>query len=66
MPSTASEGSTATKLFTMITNYCPHVNLATVQRKYFNESKGEFTRYKIYYLFINRSSNGSTTSCDRI
>jgi DNA mismatch repair protein MSH4 len=40
MPNTVCEGATATKLYTMISNYCPHVNLATVQRKYFNESKG--------------------------
>ena len=41
MPNTVCGTGTATKLFTMISNYCPHVNLATVQRKYFNESKGK-------------------------
>ena len=40
MPTTACEGGTATKLFNLISNHCLHANLATVQRKYFNESKG--------------------------
>ena len=41
MPNTACEGDSTTNLFHKISNYCPHVNLATVQRKYFNEGKGK-------------------------
>ena len=40
MPNTVCEGTTVTKLFKMVTNHCPQANLATVQRKYFNEGKG--------------------------
>lgn len=54
MPNTACEGGTATKLFSMISNYCPRVNLATVQRKYFNESKGVvvWRRCAIIYILL--------------
>lgn len=40
MPSTACEGGVETKLFSLIRDLMPNANLATVQRKYFNESKG--------------------------
>lgn len=40
MPSTAWEGGNMTKLFKLISDEIPLANLATVQRKYFNETKG--------------------------
>ena len=42
MPSTACEGGKMTKLFKLILDQLPSVNVATVQRKYFNENKGHF------------------------
>lgn len=44
MPNTVCEGTTVTKLFKMVTNHCPQANLATVQRKYFNEGKGLYIK----------------------
>ena len=41
MPSTACEAGKMTKLFKLILEQLPSVNLATVQRKYFNENKGD-------------------------
>jgi len=40
MPNTACEAGNMTKLFQLISEQFPDTNLATVQRKYFNESKG--------------------------
>ena len=40
MPSTVCDGSTVTKLFNIISSQCSNANIATVQRKYFNENKG--------------------------
>ena len=40
MPNTACEGGNMTKLFQLISEQFNDTNLATVQRKYFNESKG--------------------------
>ena len=43
MPNTACEGGNMTKLFKMVSDQVPSANLATVQRKYFNETKGRVT-----------------------
>ena len=40
MPNTACEAGNTTKLFQLISEQFNDTNLATVQRKYFNESKG--------------------------
>eukprot|EP00731_Ephydatia_muelleri_P017612 Em0010g710a len=40
MPSTACEGGQGTRLFNLISEEFPDINLSTVQRKYFNEGKG--------------------------
>ena len=40
MPNTACEGGNMTKLFKLTGEQFPESNLATVQRKYFNETKG--------------------------
>ena len=40
MPNTACEAGNMTKLFHLISEQFADTNLATVQRKYFNESKG--------------------------
>ena len=42
MPNTACEGGNMTKLFKMVSDQVPSANLATVQRKYFNETKGQY------------------------
>ncbi|XP_064639477.1 mutS protein homolog 4-like [Lineus longissimus] len=40
MPNTACENGNMTKLFKMVNEQFTHSNVATVQRKYFNETKG--------------------------
>ncbi|XP_033098705.1 mutS protein homolog 4-like [Anneissia japonica] len=40
MPSTACENGNMTKLFNLITEHYQETNISTVQRKYFNETKG--------------------------
>ena len=40
MPNTVCDGSSVTKLFNIISSQCSNANIATVQRKYFNENKG--------------------------
>ena len=40
MPSTAYENSNMTKLFRIISDQYQNTNIAAVQRKYFNETKG--------------------------
>lgn len=40
MPNTACENGKMTELFKFLGDQVPGANLATVQRKYFNESKG--------------------------
>ena len=40
MPSTAYENSNMTKLFKIISDQYQNTNIAAVQRKYFNETKG--------------------------
>ena len=42
VPHTACEGGQRTKLFRLIGEQFPSTNLSTVQRKYFNETKGGF------------------------
>lgn len=41
MPNTACDGANVTRLYKMIGDQFPTSNLVTVQRKYFNETKGE-------------------------
>lgn len=41
MPNTACDGANATRLYKMIGDQFPTSNLVTVQRRYFNETKGE-------------------------
>ena len=40
MPNTACDGGNMTKLFKLVGEQFPETNLTTVQRKYFNETKG--------------------------
>ena len=40
MPNTVCEGGNMTKLFKMVSNRISSANIVTVQRKYFNETKG--------------------------
>ena len=40
MPNTACENGNMTKLFKLLTEHFPHTTMTTVQRKYFNETKG--------------------------
>lgn len=42
MPNTACEAGNMTKLFQLISEQFTDTNMATVQRKYFNESKGVY------------------------
>lgn len=63
MPNTACEGDSATNLFHKISNYCPRVNLATVQRKYFNEGKGKQQLNVTYSSFLFRTSDGASVCC---
>ena len=42
MPSTSCENGNATKLFKLISDEYINANVAAVQRKYFNESKGKY------------------------
>ena len=41
MPNTACDGGNTTKLFDMVSRHMASANLVTVQRKYFNETKGK-------------------------
>ena len=41
MPNTACDGANATRLYKLIGDQFPTSNLVTVQRRYFNETKGE-------------------------
>ena len=41
MPNTACASGNMTKLFQLISDQYHNTNIATVQRKYFNESKGK-------------------------
>lgn len=41
MPNTACDGANATRLYKVIGDQFPTSNLVTVQRRYFNETKGE-------------------------
>lgn len=40
MPNTACENGAMTKLFKLVTHQFQNSNVSTVQRKYFNETKG--------------------------
>ncbi|XP_065836479.1 mutS protein homolog 4-like isoform X2 [Oscarella lobularis] len=40
MPHTACDGQNVSKLFQLVRDYSPDSNVTTVQRKYFNETKG--------------------------
>ncbi|KAL5005729.1 hypothetical protein ScPMuIL_016887 [Solemya velum] len=40
LPNTACENGTMTKLFKLLNDQYQHTNISTVQRKYFNETKG--------------------------
>ena len=49
MPNTACEGGNMTKLFKMVSDQFSSSVIATVQRKYFNETKGICT-YTVYIV----------------
>ena len=51
MPNTACEAGNMTKLFQLISEQFNDTNLATVQRKYFNESKGTKVMNWVIYMF---------------
>ena len=51
MPNTACEAGNMTKLFQLISEQFNDTNLATVQRKYFNESKGMRAMNWVIYTF---------------
>ena len=56
MPSTAYENSNMTKLFKIISDQYQNTNIAAVQRKYFNETKGTaepspfYSKHMMLYL----------------
>jgi hypothetical protein len=54
MPNTACESGTMTKLFTLIGDQFVNTSLSTVQRKYFNESRGtcKTTSYLQFWIFL--------------
>ena len=41
LPNTVCEGGNKTKLYELLSDHYDETNLTTVQRKYFNESKGK-------------------------
>ena len=48
MPNTACDGANATRLYKLIGDQFPTSNLVTVQRRYFNETKGELCVASLY------------------
>jgi DNA mismatch repair protein MSH4 len=44
LPNTVCEGGNKTKLFQLLSDHYDESNLTTIQRKYFNESKGNSLR----------------------
>lgn len=42
VPNTSCENGNMSKLFKLISDHYQNINISTVQRKYFNESKGKF------------------------
>lgn len=57
MPNTACENGNMSKLYKLLSEQFLYTNLATVQRKYFNETKGEliFTMNTTNY-FMKRTA----------
>lgn len=52
MPNTACDGGNTTKLFEMVSRQIASANLVTVQRKYFNETKGNVIIHVPFSVYI--------------
>ena len=65
MPSTAYESSNMTKLFKIISDQYQNTNIAAVQRKYFNETKGtvEPSVFTTMQHFVSNPINISLLFC---
>ena len=53
MPNTAFESGNMTKLFKLITEEFQSATVSTVQRKYFNETRGDYSTFIINYQNIH-------------
>lgn len=58
MPSTAFDNGAMTKLFKLVTHQFQNSNIATVQRKYFNETKGKPSIHLRDIVFGHLSDSG--------